>query len=139
LVAAINWLAKSTGKRHYIDISCDVSYLNGLLDQKAELLLFRVVQEALTNMVKHARTRKASILARKDRNGVSILIADMGVGFDVESVLGRKTPERGLGLAAMDERVRMLGGKLDLQSSPGSGTQLRLKIAAKSDSPVPKA
>jgi PAS domain S-box-containing protein len=138
LVAAINWLAKSTGKRHYIDISCDVGDLHGLLDQEAELLLFRVVQEALTNMIKHARTRQASILALKDRDGVSVTIADMGVGFDVDSVLARKTPERGLGLAAMDERVRMLGGKLDLQSSLGSGTQLCLKIATKSDSPVPK-
>ena len=138
LVAAINWLAQSTGKRHYINISCDVDDLNGLLDQEAELLLFRVVQEALTNMIKHARTYQASISARKDRNGVTILIADMGVGFDVDCVLARKTPESGLGLAAMDERVRMLGGKLDLQSSPGSGTRLCLKIATRSNSSVSK-
>lgn len=138
LVAAINWLAKSTGKRHYINISCDVDDLHGLLDQEEELLLFRVVQEALTNMIKHARTRQASVSARKDLNGVTVTIADMGVGFDVESVLARKTPERGLGLAAMDERVRMLGGKLDLQSSPGSGTRLSLNIAARSVSSEPK-
>ncbi len=134
LVAAINWLAKSTGKRHYMDMSCDVDDLHGLLDQEAELLLFRVVQEAVTNMIKHARSRDASIAARKDRDGVSITIADMGVGFDVQSVLALKTPDRGLGLAAMDERVRMLGGKMDLQSSPGKGTRISLKITARPSS-----
>jgi PAS domain S-box-containing protein len=138
LVAAINWLAQSTGKRHYINITCDVDDLHGSLDQEEELLLFRVVQEALTNMIKHSRTRQASVSARKDLNGITVTIADMGVGFDVERVLARKTPKRGLGLAAMDERVRMLGGKLDLQSSPDAGTRLSLIIPARSVSSEPK-
>lgn len=139
LVAAINWLAKNTGKHHYIDIACDVDDLHGMLTQEEELLLFRVVQEALTNMIKHARTQTAIISARNDREGVTVTIADEGVGFDVESVLSRQTPDRGLGLAAMDERVRMLGGELDLRSRPGSGSRLLLRIARKSTSAVSKS
>lgn len=86
--------------------------------------LFRVVQEALNNIVKHAGVTEAAVTLRLDRNPLELCIADQGVGFDPRS---RSTETGHLGLAGMAERVRAIGGRLEVDSAPGAGTRLQVK------------
>lgn len=88
--------------------------------------LYRVVQEATQNIVKHARTNQASITLELNRpNAIRIIIADQGRGFDLPS----STPQPGhLGLTSMKERVEALGGNLEIESAPGKGTRLIISV-----------
>lgn len=135
LVAALNWLVGEIGKHHYIDITCDIELMQGLFDKEKELLLFRIFQEALTNVAKHARTRFASITAEPNTNEdwLTIIIADKGNGFDVNKAMAVDVKDRGLGLSAMYERVRILGGGIDIRSRSGEGTRIIINV------PIPSA
>ncbi len=128
LVAALQWMIKRVGKHHYIDIRCDVDALQGWFDVEKELILFRIFQEAITNVAKHARTRHAGISARRHDRWFTLTIEDKGCGFDADRELARNDAERGLGLTAMDERVRMLGGRLEVHSEIRMGSLLTVTI-----------
>jgi signal transduction histidine kinase len=95
--------------------------------------LYLLVREAMTNVQKHARASEVTILLRADETQISIIIADNGVGFHVESVEREDfvvTPERrsGFGIMGMRERVSLLGGCLDLVSDPGQGTRIEVCV-----------
>ncbi len=97
--------------------------------------LYLLVREALTNVQKHARASEVTILLRADETHISIIIADNGVGFQVEVEQREQvdfvmTPERrsGFGIIGMRERVSMLGGRLDLVSDPGQGTRIEVCV-----------
>ena len=128
LIAALNGLIQQTSKHNYIDIKSNLEELDGWFTHEQELIVFRVVQEALTNVAKHARSRMARIDAKRKDDRLILIIEDQGVGFDVEKVKSRRTDERGLGLAAMDERVHILGGRLNVYSSKGEGTRIFINI-----------
>lgn len=86
--------------------------------------LFRVVQEALNNVVKHAGVNAASVTLRLDQNPIELCIEDRGKGFNPQG----KSPDTGhLGVAGMVERVRSLGARLEIDSAPGSGTRVWVK------------
>jgi signal transduction histidine kinase len=89
-----------------------------------ETALFRIAQEALANVARHARARRVEVAMTRDREGVTLRIADDGQGFDPE------TPRSGthLGLWSMRERVEELGGRFEVESAPGVGTTVRVII-----------
>jgi signal transduction histidine kinase len=87
------------------------------LPSEIETALYRIVQESLTNVVKHARAGRVSIVIRRKENAVSVVLEDDGVGFDPTTAR-----EDGLGLVGMRERLALLGGRLDIESRPGAGT-----------------
>jgi signal transduction histidine kinase len=128
LVAALHWLVKRIGKHYYIDIACDIDALEGQFDTEKELIIFRIFQEALTNIAKHARTRFAAITASREKGHLVLTITDRGGGFDVDHVTTIDVKERGMGLTAMDERVRILGGDLHIHSQPGEGTRISIAL-----------
>jgi signal transduction histidine kinase len=128
LVAALHWLTKRIGKHHYIEMRCDIDVLGGVYAPEKELILFRIFQEALTNVAKHARTRHAEIRAESVGDQFVLTIEDQGQGFDMERIMSVKASDRGLGLAAMDERVRMLEGKLEITTRDNGGTRLRITV-----------
>jgi signal transduction histidine kinase len=90
--------------------------------------LFRVVQEALNNVVKHAQTEKASVALRFDGGRVLARIEDEGQGFEPQAV---GIDGQGIGLSTMRERVEMLGGSLTVDSSPGTGTRITVELASR--------
>jgi two-component system sensor histidine kinase UhpB len=91
-----------------------------------ELVLYRVIQEALTNVARHANARHVEVwLTQEDARAVAT-IRDDGVGFDVEAVLASK--ERGLGLFGMQERMTLVGGRLQLSAWQGGGTLVRAEV-----------
>lgn len=105
-------------------ITVDVS-LTGLptnLSDEVEIAVFRVVQEALTNIQRHARARNASVLVRQIGERVRLIVEDDGVGFDPSAETDR------LGLAGIRERVALVGGDVEIESVPGSGTAVVVEI-----------
>jgi signal transduction histidine kinase len=87
--------------------------------------LFRIVQEALNNVVKHAKTDKAAVRMQVEDGRVSLLIQDYGAGFDASR---SGSSRKGFGLTSMRARVEMLGGVLEIKSFPGEGTQVLVEV-----------
>lgn len=95
----------------------------------AKTVLFRIAQEALTNIAKHAQAGRVAVLLRFGaEGGVALQVTDDGQGFDSEAV--HSHPERGLGLRSMRERLAAIGGQLQVESRPGHGTQIEAEVPA---------
>jgi signal transduction histidine kinase len=94
------------------------------LPQRFELLVYRIVQELLNNIVKYADAKEVIIQLVKNENQFSIAIEDDGKGFDV-SVIKNKD---GIGLQSMQKRIELLGGKMDIDSAIGKGTSVNIEL-----------
>ena len=90
------------------------------------MALFRVSQEALTNVLKHAKAAVVRLTLAVDAESVSVTITDDGCGFDAESAMDHRT--RGLGLLIMQERLRAVDGSLRIESRPGAGTNVIARV-----------
>jgi len=90
------------------------------------MTVYRIVQECITNMLKHAGASRVSIVLSVEEDVALLTVEDDGRGFDVEKALLLPADARGMGLAVMAERARVLGGRLDIKSSEGQGTRIRL-------------
>jgi signal transduction histidine kinase len=91
----------------------------------AQLALYRVTQEALRNIQKHANTEEADVHVRRAGKAVDLTIRDSGQGFD----RSREDWQPGVGLASMEERVRLLGGQFSIESQIGKGTTIHVVLA----------
>src|SRR5215207_3803932 len=111
---------------------CEVDYEEALgndrLPTEVETALFRVTQEALTNVRKHAPSARVKISLRHANNGVELQVRDWGPGFDPEKATDGGGPGERLGLSSMRERVALLGGNLEVRSKPGEGTEVVAEI-----------
>jgi two-component system NarL family sensor kinase len=121
LPAALEHLGREFADDGRIDARVAVDGEPAELPGEVKTALFRVTQEALTNVAKHAGAAQVRVVLRFDAEGVELAVSDDGRGFDVEAVLGH--PTRGLGLRHMRERLAAIGGRLDLQSRV-DGTRL---------------
>lgn len=126
LVPAIRFLTERISKRFGVSINVE-SRLDIRLLPSAETALYRIVQEALNNITKHAGARNVWILLDGEATKIVCSIRDNGVGFRVSTRL-KERGNRGLGLIGMQERLSSLGGTLHIESEPGSGTQLRITV-----------
>lgn len=115
--------SKQTGIRVTFVAFADVEKLNGA----ARTTLYRVTQEALTNVARHAKASRAKVSIRKLRGAVSMDIHDNGRGFRVEGAALAKNKNR-LGLLGMKERMEMIGGTFCVESAPGQQTTIRVEI-----------
>ena len=121
LPAALEHLGREFAENGRIDARVAVDGEPAELPGEVKTALFRVTQEALTNVAKHAGAARVRVVLRFDAEGVELAVSDDGRGFDVDAVLGH--PTRGLGLRHMRERLAAIGGRLDLQSRV-DGTRL---------------
>ena len=127
LTVALQWMAENVAAAHQMTITLDITDVNDLFPSDSQIMIYRIAQEALTNIVKHAQAKNISLTIRKNGDGATLLVEDDGKGFNaVEAVQGNG--KKGLGLVTMKERARMLGGMLDLKSRGGKGTQLTMTI-----------
>jgi signal transduction histidine kinase len=110
------------------DISWQVKLpdFTGRFSMTTKTIVYRSVQEALTNIGKYARPTQVSILARGKKQQMELVIEDDGRGFELAEV--EQDPNRGLGLVAMQERMYIVGGSLEIWSQKGKGTRLRFTI-----------
>ena len=128
LSAAIKWLVDSFTKHCNIGSSFEIMGLDNLFSQESQITVYRIVQECLTNIAKHAQATHVSIFIRKQSSCVFFRVEDNGKGFDVQEVFGKDPDKKGLGLAAMCERARMLGGSLDIWGQEAVGTRITFTI-----------
>jgi signal transduction histidine kinase len=98
------------------------------LPPEVETTVYRIVQEALTNVLKHAAARHVSVIAERRREHVLVIVEDDGRGFDAEAAARAPAAGHGLGLLGMRERVALVGGALDFDSAPGGGSTVRARI-----------
>ena len=125
LIPACQWLAEGVSKRGGIRVTVTGS-TKGRLDPEHETALYRVVQEALANVVRHAQARTATVKIERVGHRLRGVIRDDGQGFDLTKTSRR--PGHGLGLIGMRERLAAFGGRLDVTSTPGSGTTIDFEI-----------
>ncbi|MDX1775965.1 MAG: sensor histidine kinase, partial [Desulfobulbales bacterium] len=132
LVAALEWLAEQFQSKH--NLKCTVKSDNGPkpLSQDIEVVLFRSVRELLVNIVKHARAQKVNITIRSNMKNLRIRVTDDGKGFCPETKAMRAYKDQQFGLFNITERIRHLGGRLEVDSQKGKGTMVSLVAPLKS-------
>lgn len=128
LTAGIRWLVENTFKSHDIDTSLDITNIDKLLTNEQQRLVFRLFQEAFTNIVRHSLASHVSIVIKRQGGEISLVIEDDGKGFDVKETMGRDFTEKGIGLSGMEERAWMLGGSVNIWSQRESGTRLEFRV-----------
>ena len=126
LLPALQFLAQGVAARTGLDIHVD-SALTGRLAPALETALYRIMQEGLTNIAKHAAATHVHLQVWHEDGTVHSLLRDDGVGFVVAQVVDRTGP-RGLGLLGIQERLEALGGAVQITSAPGQGTTLQITL-----------
>jgi signal transduction histidine kinase len=126
LVKAIESMIAKLGTSFAMQLSADLDQIDGLLPPAAETTVYRIVQEGLRNVVKHANAGKAFVGIKKVQDSLVISVSDNGIGIRREYKEGES--KSGFGLAGIAERARMLGGSCVIESQPENGTTLTVKI-----------
>ena len=129
LPATIEWYLKGFGRRHGVRIELLQDGVDERLPPETEAGIYRIVQEALTNVAKHAQATTCRVFIQRLTNTVLVTIEDDGIGFRPEEV-NVPGASRGIGLVGIRERVTQLRGELRLESGPGKGTRLTVEIPA---------
>ena len=130
LEPALQWLARTFGESGGLRIQLNVAALPPL-ENDLQTVVFRIAQEALTNVVRHAHARNAALRLDARSNWLRLAIEDDGAGFDVAAALADGSAGRSAGLSGMRDRARLYGGKLHIESSPGcTHLQIALPLGA---------
>lgn len=128
LSGSISWMVNDFSKQTKISVSLEMMDIDGLFNEKEQIVIYRIFQEALSNIRKHARARHVSVAITIKDDDLVLSIEDDGRGFDLTEVWNRHVAQRGLGLAALDERTLMLDGTLTISSEKGRGTRITVTI-----------
>jgi signal transduction histidine kinase len=128
LVPALRWYLERFEQRSGIEVGLTAAIGDRLPTAEQETVCYRLVQEALTNVARHARARRVQVSLARCARGVEIGVRDDGQGFDVCAALDRARRGEALGLAGMQERVSLIGGEIEIRSSPGEGCEIRVLV-----------
>ncbi len=131
LAATLRAIFMRIGEVTAIVPSTDIDAIDDALSEEAQVNIYRIVQECVSNIIKHSQATRASIVVRRDGRDITFVIRDNGVGFDRtgQSPASPSTTTRGgFGLIGVAERVRMLGGRLEIDSA--AGTMIRISLRA---------
>jgi signal transduction histidine kinase len=124
LTAALDQYCQTLAEQHAIQVAFEAVGIEGRVAPDVETALYRIVQEALNNVVRHAQATRADVLLKQRGDRIVAIVEDNGQGFDPESATGPKH----LGLVGIQERAMALGGSLAIESNPGKGTALFVEI-----------
>lgn len=133
LMAALEKVTEEWSKR--FNIPCELvvnGSINGDVQPEVTIGVFRIVQEALTNIAKHAKASYAHVSIHQEDSELVVTVEDNGIGFKVSNILKHPDENKRLGLLGMMERAAMLSGTLNIDSKPGKGTKIQVRI------PMPK-
>ncbi len=134
LIAALRWYVDEFRQRTAICVEMNVAGPRRRLSPQVETVLFRVAQEALTNVARHAQASHVRVSLAFTSNQVQLAVADDGRGFSLEQVLGAAAPplgrreRRAWGLLGMQERAALVGGTYQIRSQPGQGTEIAITV-----------
>jgi signal transduction histidine kinase len=121
LIPALEWQAREVARRSGMKVVVKAENVADTLPDEMRTCIYRVVQEALSNVSRHSSAKSAVVTVRQDQDSLVLSVEDDGSGFDPEKT-------RGLGMLGMEERVRQLGGHLEVSSATGKGTVLRVTL-----------
>jgi signal transduction histidine kinase len=121
LAAALEWQGREVSRRSEIEVDVDSENVPDNLPDEYAICIYRLVQEALTNAVRHSGARNAKVTVERPAGAIAVRVHDDGHGFD-------SSRTRGLGLLGMEERVKRLGGTLSVESNPAAGTTVTAKL-----------
>jgi signal transduction histidine kinase len=124
LSAALRWYANRIQEHSPLSVRVDIVGQERDLNEVMKIAVFRIIQESLNNIIKHAHATHVNIYVRFEEKQVRISVRDNGVGFDLDGIKHRHTSRPSLGLAGMEERAALLGGSVNVQSRPGYGTEV---------------
>jgi len=128
LESTLRWYVTEFRERTKIDVNYEISGIKRRLPIEIEISLYRIIQEGLTNIAKHASADKAKISIKGENKKISINISDNGRGFIVEEAFNPDTRGIGFGIIGMQERVKNFGGDFAITSEHAKGTKLSLHI-----------
>ncbi len=128
LAAALKWYVQSYQQRRSLPSELVVEGAPYRLPAEYETVLFRITQEALTNIAKHARATRVVVTLAFSPSEVSLTVEDNGRGFDPEQAMQRNGRNAGWGLLGMRERASLIGGQVTVDSSPGQGTRIKVAV-----------
>jgi PAS domain S-box-containing protein len=140
LSSAMEWLAGQMNEQFGLNVHLEVENSPKLENSPIKVFVFRAVKELLFNIVKHAGVKNAKVSLSGKNDHLDVIVSDQGKGFD-KADLDRTEVEKGFGLLSIRERARYIGGDLKIESEPGRGSRIRLKVpiqpAAGESVPVP--
>jgi two-component system, NarL family, sensor histidine kinase UhpB len=128
LQSALKWYVGEQAKRSGIDIRFVAPSSVPRTEPAVETTCFRVAQEAITNVLRHAKATTATVELRLEPDALVLLVRDNGIGLDPTAVQAQAHAGHSLGWAGMQERVSLVGGQFECQSAPGKGTELRVRL-----------
>ena len=128
LTEAVKSLLEEFQKYHDIGTAADLDEVGPLLSKEARVGIYRILQEFLANVHKHAQATRVKVAIKALGDQVMVAMEDNGIGFDVGEVRGAVHKPGGLGLLSMEGRVQMLGGRLSLESQLNRGTRLHFEL-----------
>ena len=135
LTKAIDAMIEKVSGANGLRFTKDLDPLDGVFPSETEINVYRIVQEGVTNIVKHAGATEASVTIKKVPRGVTIALCDNGRGFVHNGARGSQArthaTSSGFGLIGMAERARLLGGEPIVDSTPGQGTTIRITLAVR--------
>lgn len=128
LIQALGWYVENYLEKAGIETVAATSGSDVDVPAHLQTALFRVLQEAITNIIKHSQAQNVSIRLDFAESTISGEVRDDGVGFDFEEVQGEELALRGVGLLGMEERINLLGGSFEVSSRPGEGTVVTFQV-----------
>jgi signal transduction histidine kinase/ligand-binding sensor domain-containing protein len=122
----VNQVSASSGIRVMSEVTC----VDGAFSHEEEISIYRVIQEALNNTIRHSKATEARVTLARHENSVELTLYDNGDGFDPQAVAARPrgSGHSGFGLVGIAERIRMLGGRMDINSAPQAGSTIRISL-----------
>lgn len=128
LPAALRWYIARLKELTSIDVEFEILGEERILDEAIKITVFRIIQEALTNVVKHSHATHATVTLEFRVDGIAITVKDNGIGFELQSLRTNSYRRPTIGLIGMEERAALLGGEVNVYSAPGSGTEVKAFI-----------
>lgn len=128
LAGALRWMVEDFAKLNNKKFSFAIGDINHLFSHESQIIIYRIFQETLTNICKHSDAGHVSVFSNKLKDSVCFVLEDDGKGFEMNQPLLKNRNKNSMGLAAMDERARMLGASFNISSRIGMGTQITLTV-----------
>ncbi len=132
LSTALQRLVKDFAGVYHINAKMDTINVDGFFSREAQIMTYRIFQEVLNNIRKHAQAQNVSVVMKQLNDRISFSIEDDGKGFDLKQIVTKDPAQKGLGLMILHERVKMLGGSLFVETNEGRGTRIAFTALADS-------
>ncbi len=131
LSPALEWLGDWMKAKHGLTVAVNADEQADPGSQDVRILLFQATRELLFNVVKHAHVSKAEVCVRQTEDDLQIVVSDQGVGFDPRQTGSGQASSNGFGLFSIRERLELVGGRMEVESTPGSGSRFTLTVPNK--------